>query len=103
MVEPLGVELCLPGHGKPFREIGVKIADVRAQAEQLLGRVRAQLPAGAEPTGYEVMEAIVGRENLTAATGGYMLQIVLACLDHLAVLGEARQVPDSDPQRWRAS
>jgi hypothetical protein len=31
-----------------------------------------------------------------------MLQIVLACLDHLAALGEVRQVPDSDPQRWRA-
>ena len=32
-----------------------------------------------------------------------MLQIVLACLDHLAVRGEARQVPDSDPQRWRSA
>jgi hypothetical protein len=31
-----------------------------------------------------------------------MLQIVLACLDHLAALGEAQPVPDSDPQRWRA-
>jgi glyoxylase-like metal-dependent hydrolase (beta-lactamase superfamily II) len=101
-VEPLPIDLCLPGHGKPFREIGAKIADVRVQAEQLLDRVRAQLADGAEPTAYEVVEAIVGRENLTAGTGGYMLQIVLACLDHLAVLGEARRIPDSDPQRWRA-
>ena len=31
-----------------------------------------------------------------------MLQIILACLDHLAAIGEISRVPDSDPQRWRA-
>jgi hypothetical protein len=49
-----------------------------------------------------MVEGIVGRENLAPGTAGFMLQIVLACLDHLAVRGEARQVPDTDPQRWRA-
>jgi hypothetical protein len=49
-----------------------------------------------------VVESIVGRENLSAPTGGFLLQIVLACLDHLAALGAASPVPDSDPQRWRA-
>lgn len=101
-IEPLPVDLCLPGHGKPFRESEAKIEAVREHAAELLDRVRAQLADGAEPTAYEVVEGIVGRENLTAATGGFMLQIVLACIDHLAVLGEVRQVPDSDPQRWRA-
>jgi glyoxylase-like metal-dependent hydrolase (beta-lactamase superfamily II) len=102
VVEPLPVDLCLPGHGKPFRDPEAKIADGRGQATKLLDRVREQLAGGAEPTAYEVVEGIVGRDNLTAATGGFMLQIVLACLDHLAALGEARAVPDSDPQRWRA-
>ena len=101
-VEPLPVDLCLPGHGKPFRDPAANIAAARGQAGALLDRVRGQLAGGAEPTAFEVVEGIVGRENLTAATGGFMLQIVLACLDHLAVLGEARPVPDSDPQRWRA-
>jgi glyoxylase-like metal-dependent hydrolase (beta-lactamase superfamily II) len=101
-VEPLPVDLCLPGHGKPFRDPAANIAGGRRQAEGLLDRVRAQLADGAEPTAFELVEAIVGRENMTAGTGGFMLQIVLSCLDHLAVLGEARQVPDSDPQRWRA-
>jgi glyoxylase-like metal-dependent hydrolase (beta-lactamase superfamily II) len=101
-IEPLAVDLCLPGHGKPFRDPEAKIADVRRQAGELLGQVRAQFADGAEPTAFEVVEGIIGRENLSPTTGGFMLQIVLACLDHLAALGEARRVPDSDPQRWRA-
>jgi hypothetical protein len=100
VVEPLAVDLCLPGHGKPFREAGAKIAEVRSQAFDLLDRVRAGLADGAEPTAFELVEGIVGRENLRAGTAGFMLQIVLACLDHLAALGEAHPVPDSDPQRW---
>lgn len=101
-IKPLSVDLCLPGHGKPFRDPEAKIADGRAQAGALLDRVRDQLAGDAEPTAFEVVEGIVGRENLTTATGGFMLQIVLACLDHLAALGEARPISDSDPQRWRA-
>jgi glyoxylase-like metal-dependent hydrolase (beta-lactamase superfamily II) len=101
-VEPLPVDLCLPGHGKPFRDPQTNIAAVREQANGLLDKVRAGLTAGAEPTAFELVEQIIGRENLTAPTGGFLLQIVLACLDHLAALGEATRVPDSDPQRWRA-
>ncbi|OJU80589.1 MAG: hypothetical protein BGO11_15225 [Solirubrobacterales bacterium 70-9] len=102
VIEPLDVDLCLPGHGKPFREPAAKIADVRAQAQGLLDRIRTGLVAAEEPTAYELVEAIVGRENLNAGTAGFMLQIVLACLDHLAALDEAHPVPGSDPQRWRA-
>lgn len=102
VVEPLEVDLCLPGHGKPFRDPEAKIADVRRYADGLLDQVRDALAGGAEPTAFEVVEGIVGRENLREGNGGFILQIVLACLDHLAVLGEARPVPDSDPQRWRA-
>jgi glyoxylase-like metal-dependent hydrolase (beta-lactamase superfamily II) len=101
-IEPLPIDLCLPGHGKPFRDTEVKIAAVRRQARELLDGVRGRLAGDAEPTAYEVVEGIVGRDNLPPGTAGFMLQIVLACLDHLAALGEGRPVPDSDPQRWRA-
>jgi glyoxylase-like metal-dependent hydrolase (beta-lactamase superfamily II) len=101
-IEPLGVDLCLPGHGKPFRDPEAKIAAAREQANEMLDQVRARLSGGAEPTAFELVAAIVGPENLNPATGGFILQIVLSCLDHLATLGEARPVPDSDPQRWRA-
>jgi glyoxylase-like metal-dependent hydrolase (beta-lactamase superfamily II) len=102
VIEPLDIDLCLPGHGKPFRDPQAKIADVRRQAGELLDRVRTALAAGSEPTAFDLVEKIVGRENLNEGTAGFMLQIVLACLDHLDVLGEAQPVPDSDPQRWRA-
>jgi glyoxylase-like metal-dependent hydrolase (beta-lactamase superfamily II) len=101
-IEPLAVDLCLPGHGKPFRDPEAKIAATRAMAAEMLDGVRGQLAGGAEPTAFEMVEGIVGRENLVPATAGFMLQIILSCLDYLAVLGEARTVPDSDPQRWRA-
>jgi glyoxylase-like metal-dependent hydrolase (beta-lactamase superfamily II) len=101
-IEPLDVDLCLPGHGKPFRDPRAKITDVRRQAGDLLDRVRTALGAVEEPTAFEVVEKVIGRENLNEGTAGFMLQIVLACLDHLAALGEAHPVPDSDPQRWRA-
>lgn len=102
LIEPLDIDLCLPGHGKPFRDPQAKIADVRRQAGELLGRVRSALAVGSDPTAFDLVEKIVGRENLNEGTAGFMLQIVLACLDHLAALGEAHPVPDSDPQRWRA-
>ncbi len=101
-IEPLDVDLCLPGHGKPFRDPRAKVADVRRQAGELLDRVRARLRGDAEPTAFEVVEKIIGRGNLTPGAGGFMLQIVLACLDHLAVRGESIPGPDSDPQRWRS-
>jgi glyoxylase-like metal-dependent hydrolase (beta-lactamase superfamily II) len=101
VIEPLGIDLCLPGHGKPFRDPDQKIVEVRAQADRLLERVHGLLGDLGEPTAFDLVEAIVGRENLRAGAGGPMLQIVLACLDHLAVRGDAHKVPDSDPQRWR--
>jgi glyoxylase-like metal-dependent hydrolase (beta-lactamase superfamily II) len=102
-IEPLDVDLCLPGHGKPFREPAAKIAEVRRESDELLGKVRAHLVGvGAEPTAFEIVEAIVGKDNIGARTTTFVLQIILSCLDHLAAIGEITRVPDSDPQRWRA-
>lgn len=102
-IEPLDVDLCLPGHGKPFREPAAKIADVRRESDELLDKVRSHLAgADAEPTAFEIVEAIVGKDNLGAPTSTFVLQIILSCLDHLAAIGEITRVPDSDPQRWRA-
>jgi glyoxylase-like metal-dependent hydrolase (beta-lactamase superfamily II) len=98
-IEPLAIDLCLPGHGKPFRDPAAKIAEVRRQADELLERVRDQLREG-ERTAFEIVESIVKRDNLRASTAGFMLQIVLAALDHLAVRGEATKLADTDPQRW---
>lgn len=100
-VEPLDVDLCLPGHGRTFRDPEAKIAEARRQVEANLERVRAVLRGGEELTAFEIVTAIAGEGRLTPQTGGWMLQVVLAHLDHLALRGEVVAVPDSEPKRWK--
>ena len=100
-VEPLEVDLVLPGHGRPFRDPEAKIAEARRQVDELLGKVRESL-AGGEKTAFEIVGDIVGAENLNTPVSAWVLQIVLSCLDHLAILGEVAPVEETDPQRWQA-
>jgi glyoxylase-like metal-dependent hydrolase (beta-lactamase superfamily II) len=100
-VEPLAVDLCLPGHGRPFRDPGAKIAEARRQVDELLGKVGDALAEG-ERTGFEIVAEIVGAENVNTPVSAWVLQIVLSCLDHMAILGEVEKVDGTDPQRWRA-
>ncbi len=99
-VEPLEVDLCLPGHGRPFRDPKAKIAEARRQVEELLDKTREALRAG-ERTGFEIVAEIVGAENVNTPVSAWVLQIVLSCLDHLVILGEVERVDGTDPQRWR--
>ncbi|MFN8216054.1 MAG: MBL fold metallo-hydrolase [Solirubrobacterales bacterium] len=99
-VEPLAVDLVLPGHGRPFRDADAHIAAARQQVEELGARVRAAL-AGGERTAFDIVAEILGRENLGGPTSAWVLQIVLSVLDHMALRGEVEAIADSDPQRWR--
>jgi glyoxylase-like metal-dependent hydrolase (beta-lactamase superfamily II) len=99
-VEPLPVDLCLPGHGRPFRDPGAKIAEARRQVDELLGKTRDALAEG-ERTGFAIVAEIVGAENVNTPVSAWVLQIVLSCLDHMAILGEVEKVEGTDPQRWR--
>jgi glyoxylase-like metal-dependent hydrolase (beta-lactamase superfamily II) len=98
-IEPLGVDLCLPGHGRPFRDPGQKIADAREQVGEMEARVRKAL-AGEERTGFEIVAELLGPENLERPVSAWMLQIVLSVLDHMALAGEAAELEGSDPRRW---
>ena len=53
-----------------------------------------------ERTGFEIVGDIVGAENLNTPVSAWVLQIVLSCLDHLAILGEVEALEGTDPQRW---
>ncbi|HEX7292970.1 MAG TPA: MBL fold metallo-hydrolase [Solirubrobacterales bacterium] len=99
-IEPLEVDLVLPGHGRPFRDPDVKIAESRRQVDGLIGKVRASL-AEEEKTAFEIVADIVGPENVNTPASAWALQIVLSCLDHLAILGEVERVDGTDPQRWK--
>jgi glyoxylase-like metal-dependent hydrolase (beta-lactamase superfamily II) len=100
VVEELDVRLCLSGHGRPFRDAGAKVVANRDLVEEQLGRVRGSLESG-ERVVFDVVADLVGRENLNAATAGWGMQLVLAYLDRLAVLGEAERLEGSDPVTWR--
>jgi glyoxylase-like metal-dependent hydrolase (beta-lactamase superfamily II) len=99
-VEPLEAELCLPGHGRPFRDPEAKIAEARRQVDELLEKVREAL-GGGERTAFEIVAEIVGPENLDTPASAWVLQIVLSCLDHMAIDDEVSAVDDTDPQRWK--
>ena len=102
-VEPLDVDLCLPGHGRPFRDPEAKIAEARAPGRRAAGQGARRARRGREQTAFEIVAEIVGPENVNTPASAWVLQIVLSCLDHLAILGEVEPVEGTDPQRWRAS
>jgi glyoxylase-like metal-dependent hydrolase (beta-lactamase superfamily II) len=99
-VEKLDVGLVLPGHGRTFRDPEAKIAESRRQVDQLLGKVREAL-AGGERTAFEIVGELIGAENVNTPVSAWVLQIVLSCLDHLAIAGQVKAIEGSDPQRWR--
>jgi glyoxylase-like metal-dependent hydrolase (beta-lactamase superfamily II) len=98
-VEPLGVDLCLPGHGRPFRDPENKIAEARRQVEEVQGKVRNSLGEGERPA-FEIVAEFLGQENLDGPASAWVLQIVLSFLDHLALAGEVVAIDGTDPQRW---
>ncbi len=99
-VEPLDVDLVLPGHGRTFRDPEAKIAESRRQVSELLGKVRAAL-GGGERTAFEIVAEILGPDMVKTPASAWVLQIVLSCLDHLAIAGEVEPIEGTDPQRWR--
>jgi glyoxylase-like metal-dependent hydrolase (beta-lactamase superfamily II) len=98
-IQPLDIDLVLPGHGRPFRDPEVKIAEARRQVAELIDKVKTSLGDG-EKTAFEIVGEIVGAENLNTPVSAWVLQIVLSCLDHLAILGEVAMVEGTDPQQW---
>ena len=100
VVEGLDVDLVLPGHGRTFRDPEAKIAESRRQVGELLKKTREAL-AGGERTAFEIVAEILGPDNVNSPASAWVLQIVLSCLDHLAIAGEVEPIEGTDPQRWR--
>jgi glyoxylase-like metal-dependent hydrolase (beta-lactamase superfamily II) len=100
-VERLDFGLVLPGHGRTFRDPEAKIAESRRQVEELMGKVRTALAGGEEKPAFEIVAEIIGPEMVKTPASAWVLQIVLSCLDHLAIGGEVERVEGADPQRWR--
>jgi glyoxylase-like metal-dependent hydrolase (beta-lactamase superfamily II) len=100
-VEGLETDLCLAGHGRPFRNVPEKIAANRELTLGQRGRVLASLEEGPKPA-YDVVADLLG-DYFSPATAAWGLQITLAHLDHLALEGLAESEIEGDQKRWRLS
>jgi glyoxylase-like metal-dependent hydrolase (beta-lactamase superfamily II) len=100
VVDELDVRLCLAGHGRPFRDAGAKIEANRALVAEQLGRVRGALK-GKERTAIDIVPDVLDMKDPPPAAAVWGLQMSLAYLDHLKVLGEAAPVEGTDPVAWR--
>jgi glyoxylase-like metal-dependent hydrolase (beta-lactamase superfamily II) len=93
--------LCLAGHGRPFRDVRLKIEKNRDEVAEQRGRVRGAV--GVEPvTAYEVIPALIGEEAMRSGMAAWGLQLALAYLDNLTLAGEIVRDDDGDHHRWRA-
>jgi glyoxylase-like metal-dependent hydrolase (beta-lactamase superfamily II) len=100
-VESLDTGLCLPGHGRSYRDVPGKVRVYREEVLKQLGRVRDAL--GDEPrTPFEVIQSFVGGAELGPGTFGYAMQMVMSYLDHLTITGDAERDDDGDIHRWRS-
>jgi len=100
-VEALDTGLCLPGHGRSYRDVPGKVRVYREEVLKQIGRVRDAL--GDEPRSpFEVIQSFVGGAELGPGTFGYAMQMVMSYLDHLTIIGDAVRDDDRDVHRWRA-
>jgi len=98
-VAELDVGLVLAGHGRTFRDADAKVVATREALERGLERARKALAAG-PANAYDLLVRIAGAENVTASTAPFALQILLAQLDRLQILGEVAASGDGAAPVW---
>ncbi len=101
-VEDLRADLCLAGHGRPFRDVAAKIHANRDQVARDLEVLAAALGGGPR-TPYELVPALVGTDRLSPMLVSWGLSQVLSYLQHMERRGAARELPDEEPARWELS
>jgi glyoxylase-like metal-dependent hydrolase (beta-lactamase superfamily II) len=96
----LATDLCLAGHGRPFRDVGAKVAAHRRLAQEQMARVHDSLNDEPKPA-FATVEDLLG-DFYSPATAGWGLQLALAYLDHLELEGRARRSEDGDTTLWQS-
>jgi glyoxylase-like metal-dependent hydrolase (beta-lactamase superfamily II) len=101
-VDELDVRLCLPGHGRTFRDVGAKIQAYRDLVDLHLNRIRDSLKS-AEKSPFDIVPDVFGvsADKLHPAMAAWGLQITLAYLDHLQALGDAEKEESGEAVVWR--
>jgi glyoxylase-like metal-dependent hydrolase (beta-lactamase superfamily II) len=102
-IAALDSSLCLPGHGRPFRDVQEHIDANRDEVSRRIDRVRSALRDGEPKTPFEIVPILLDDPNPSPLMVTWGLSETLAYLDHLERLDEARRV-DTDPaDRWAAA
>jgi glyoxylase-like metal-dependent hydrolase (beta-lactamase superfamily II) len=102
VVDALGARLCLPGHGRPFGDVGARIEANRSELGAKLDEIEQALE-GDELTAFEVVAVVFPEFDLSMMS--WALTIMLCFLTHLEQTGrvERLRTPDgAKPERWRA-
>lgn len=97
-VARLETDLCLAGHGRPFRDVGAKIEANRRLVATQTERVHSSLADGPKPA-FETVEDLLG-DFYSPATAAWGLQLALAYLDHLELAGRARRSTEGETTIW---
>jgi glyoxylase-like metal-dependent hydrolase (beta-lactamase superfamily II) len=100
VIDRLDSSLCLPGHGRPFRDVKEHIDANRREVAERVERVRSALRDGEPKTPFEIVPILLGDPNPSPMMVTWGLSETLAYLDHLAAEGEAERVDRSPADRW---
>jgi glyoxylase-like metal-dependent hydrolase (beta-lactamase superfamily II) len=98
VVDRLRSQLCLPGHARPFREVGRKIAATRDTVLGRIERVRGCLD-GRPKTPFEIVPEFLEDPEPSAMMLNWGLNEVLVYLNHLRMRDHA-QLQEGDVSRW---
>jgi glyoxylase-like metal-dependent hydrolase (beta-lactamase superfamily II) len=100
-VEGLGARLCLPGHGRPFADVGAHVEANRSEVAERIDRTLAALGDG-EATAYDLVPSVFG-EGIDTMMMSWALTLMLCFLTHLERAGRLERVTSSDgrPELWR--
>jgi glyoxylase-like metal-dependent hydrolase (beta-lactamase superfamily II) len=98
--EALGIELCLAGHGRTFRDPVGKIEETRGAIASTRRQI-AELLAARPRTAFELLAEIRGEEFAAHPATVYEISLFLAFLDTMAATGETIPVADIAVRQWR--
>jgi glyoxylase-like metal-dependent hydrolase (beta-lactamase superfamily II) len=100
VIDELSSGLCLPGHGRPFRDVKEHIDANRREVTERIERVRSALREGEPKTPFEVVPTLLGDPDPSPMMVTWGLSEALAYLDHLEALGEVTRTEREPADRW---
>jgi glyoxylase-like metal-dependent hydrolase (beta-lactamase superfamily II) len=101
-VERLDARLCLPGHGRPFADVGAHVTANRREIDERIEATLAALADG-DATAFQLVPKVFGEMGDTMM--GWALTIMLCFLTHLERAGRVERVTSADgqPELWRTA